>query len=95
MQEKEGMQTPMRKNIHVSFHVRKSLKWYDLNGNRNATFFVKFFIVEILEEPLSGASAHRDEGKGGRKEPLRTDADKLQRLLSPTSREYALRVCSH
>lgn len=85
----------MRKNTHVSFHVKRSLKWCDLNGNRNATFFIKFFVTAMHEEPLSGASAHREEGKAGRTEPLRTDANKLQRLLSPTGREYALRVCSN
>ena len=69
MRGKEGMRTPMRKNTHEGFHVKRSLKWYDLIGNRNATFFVKFFIIEIHEEPLSGASAHREEGKGGRTEP--------------------------
>jgi len=93
--KKKGYECPCAKTLTLSVHVKRSLKRYDLNGNRNATFFVKFFIIEIHEEPLSGGSLHREEGKGGRTEPLRTDANKLQMLLSPTGREHALRVCSN
>jgi len=36
LREKEGMRMPMRKNTHEGFHVKRSLKWYDLIGDRNA-----------------------------------------------------------
>jgi hypothetical protein len=79
-------------------HVKRSFKWYDLNRNWYATFFVKFFIIEIHEAPLSGARAHREVGKGAqaagradvRTEPLLTDTNKLQRPFVA----YEQRICA-